>query len=847
MHPSDVKISRLTSNLLSLSSQVAAYSAAESKKYDKGVAEAQRAAKVAPEAEKRHRGKRRAAVVSWDLGHNPAGRAYVLYKLLEKNWEVDLVGPMWSRYGDQIWAPLRDSELKVRSFRCSNISEFVPKAEALAAAQRYDIIYVCKPRLPSLYLGALLKQASDCPLVLDVDDFELSFFKNENYASEDELKNHLHKALHEPFEELATRYCQTLVKSADSITISNVALRARFGGHIVRHARDENTFVNSTQRRQAARAELGITSSDFALMFIGTPRPHKGVLQVVKALNDINDPRLVFHIVGSVNDVALKKELTSFENARIVLHPNCAFERLPELLAGADLVPLIQDIDHPISQYQIPAKVSDALSLGVPVVATSTPPLKDLIASGLVYEANLDTLSSVIVQIMTSTFEQSQVESTESTGIVSEQRRGFLGELSTSVNRLRLEQAITEAQTHHANKFNSDSVVPMFGQHSQTDSTADLPLALDRMVNIVRSHYKGLRGEVLRSAKERRLIMGNLIDRQMGVFDTDIIRSRTHVFSRKPKPVKLLGKELYGPGGYLRFVNEQLEEHGMRARDTIAWFCPVVLDAPELVEKIGFRGVVADLIDDQRAWDATDAAKLKLECNYRDTLAVADVVFANCDSLADTMQEYVSTPINVIPNGAERFDQFPSAPIPASLETINGPIVGYVGNLRDRIDWTLLHEIVPAMPDVSFVFFGPAGDNPNADSLAKYDNVHVLGVVPYSELAFHLKSFNVGLVPHLKNELTERMNPLKVYNYFAAGLPIVSSEVANLGKLGSQLQIASNASEFISAIRKSIAEPVDTQSEQWRATMNEIAWDTRVGNILETMDRTWHRKLRKSA
>jgi len=151
------------------------------------------------------------------------------------------------------------------------------------------------------------------------------------------------------------------------------------------------------------------------------------------------------------------------------------------------------------------------------------------------------------------------------------------------------------------------------------------------------------------------------------------------------------------------------------------------------------------------------------------------------------------------------------------------------------------------MPDVSFVFFGPAGDNPNADSLAKYDNVHVLGVVPYSELAFHLKSFNVGLVPHLKNELTERMNPLKVYNYFAAGLPIVSSEVANLGKLGSQLQIASNASEFISAIRKSIAEPVDTQSEQWRATMNEIAWDTRVGNILETMDRTWHRKLRKSA
>ena len=341
------------------------------------------------------------------------------------------------------------------------------------------------------------------------------------------------------------------------------------------------------------------------------------------------------------------------------------------------------------------------------------------------------------------------------------------------------------------------------------------------------------------------MIINNLVDRQMGIFDTDKLRCRTHMFSRKQIRTKFFGKELGAPGAHVRFINEQMEEHGMRARNTVAWFCPLIWDAPELIEKIGFKSVIADLIDDQRAWAATDAAREKMEKSYNDVLSAADLVFANCHSLAEAMQMHSNTKINVIPNGAERFVDLPEAPKPALLANIKGPIVGYVGNLRDRIDWTLLHEVVPAMPDVSFVFFGPSSDNLNADSLAKHKNVHVLGLVPYDELAFHLKAFDVGLVPHLNNQLTERMNPLKVYNYFAAGLPIVSSEVANLEDLGSFLKTASNATEFVVAIRESLNSLVDTESAQWKETMDAIAWESRVGKILEIMDQTLHRKLKK--
>jgi len=948
MHHNDVKFARLTRNLRILAEGATLHSETEAERLKQAVSNARNAATAAAISPVKKKKRGRAAVVAWDMGHNPVGRAYVLYRLLEKDWDVDLIGPMWSRYGKEIWEPLRGSELNIRSFHCEDLTDFLPKAEALVATKTYDMVYVCKPRLPSLFLGALLKDASGCPLVLDVDDFELSFFKDESTASLDELKAGAEVALHEPFEELGTRYAQSLISTADAVTVSNVALRGKFGGHIVRHARDEEEFLNTAERRQSARERLGISDSDFALMFIGTPRPHKGVLEVARALDELDDPSIVFHIVGDISDQALRESLQSYSRARIVCHPNCAFEELPVLLAGADLVPLIQDTSHAISQFQIPAKVSDALSLGVPVLATSTPPLKDLIAAGTIHETDTERLADSIRELKNKA--QSNVLA-GSDNTVSEERRNFVNELGMGVNRARLEQAILEAQARVAagaevieeEAMVVSPVVPFLRSTSRDFGDARLPEPWNDMVQLFRDHYRLLRSREIDVSRERRgepslavaakranggtsarvrrylpaiisgrsksydiaffwkqndsgmygrrsdmiakglaesgrvnqmvhfdapvsapslnqhfsskqrevngqqeLILKNLVDRRLGIYDTHVMKSRTFVHSGQEQRSRIAGLAIDRKESYVRYVNEQLEAAGMRANRTLAWFCPVIWDVHELINKVGFAGVIADLIDDQRAWDCKADWRRKLEANYRNTLGAADIVFANCDLLADSMTQYAPN-IHVVPNGAERFERFPMAEKPASLQGIKGPVAGYVGNMRDRIDWMLLHEVVQAMPDVSFVFYGPSSDNPNADSLAKHDNVHILGVIPYAELPFHLRSFDVGLVPHLNNQLTERMNPLKVYNYFAAGLPVVSSEINNLEDLGSALQTGRNATEFVQAIRTSLANPVDTKSAGWQRTMDTIAWDTRVNSILSVMDQSLRRGWKLSA
>lgn len=930
MDAKDIRLARLERNLRHLAEEAHGFALAEAARTRQAIADANVNARAAAleDTSTRKPVRGRAAVVAWDIGHNPVGRAHVLYRLLERDWDVDLIGPLWSRYGRKLWEPLRNEEMQVRSFRCSTLAEFVPRAEMLAATRIYDVVYVCKPRLPSLYIGALIKDSSDCPLVLDVDDFELSFFKDESFAALDEIAADREHALHEPFEELGTRYAQTLIAAADAVTVSNVALRARFGGHVVRHARDEQAFVNSTERRTAARERLGIADSDYALMFIGTPRLHKGVLDVADAVAETGDPAIVFHLVGDVGDKRLREALQA-HGARVVMHPNCAFDELPELLAGADLVPLIQDLDHPISQYQIPAKISDALSLGVPVLATRTPPLLDLIASGCIHATDKADLACAIVELKS--------ERVDAHHDALRARRDFVNELGMTVNRARLAMAIDEAGSRSDSMRNAESPSTYAAQPwsprrnrrqgdplERDEGQARLPPPLAEMVELVRAQYRcerkaafpapseaampnrfpsivrelqssydiaffwkqndsglyGRRSDMIaqylvasgrvdkllhfdapRTAPslekyfapdfsdgsgQEGLILRNLLDRRAGILDTGEVRARTFIAADRPRRGRLFGEPVYRQSSYVRYVNEQLEEAGMRASQTVAWFCPVIWDAPELIDKVGFGGVVSDLIDDQRAWESTERFHAKIDESYRETLQRSDLVFANCDALADAMGEFAQN-IHVVGNGAERFSEMPAGELPPALAGIDGPIAGYVGNLRDRIDWLLLHQVVTAMPDVAFVFFGPAGDNPNAESLAKYPNVHMPGLLPYAELPRHLRAFDVGLVPHLPNRMTERMNPLKVYNYFAAGLPVVSSEIGNLPDLGAELRTASDADGFIRGIRAAVSTRVDTSTSEWQRTMDSIAWDTRVTSILTIMDRSLRGDVRRRA
>lgn len=814
----------------------------------------------------------RAAIVSWDMGHNPVGRAFVLQRLLSQDWSSVVVGPGWRRYGNGLWPPLLETGIESRVFPCRTLLDFYPRAALEATKERFDLVYVSKPRLPSLFLGFLIKEYSECPLILDIDDHELSFFENRLGADLAEVRSAGAPALMEPYEEIGTRFSENFIEHADAVTVSNIALRDRFGGSIIRHARDENAFDPARFDRASVRRELGVADDEFALIFVGTVRPHKGVLEVLQAIDEIADDKISLHIVGDGAPADLGKMLKRFERARVVQHPSWSYENLPWLLCAADCIPLLQDPDHPIAAYQIPSKISDATAVGVPVLMTDVPPLRDLRELPGLHRVRRETLKDRLLELKASKDEVDR----------SKIRSGFLTEFSEAVNRARLQLTIAEIKRvkplpqlfhdvrvlmseaigeaaaradkshfpipalHQASKPRSNVVFfwkqndtgiygrrsDMIAKHLLLSNEVDRILFFDAPIGVAALDSLSQKANAA-PQDQSALVLRNTIARLERRLDTDRLLQRSFVH-RSASQSRLLGHDLPEEADFPAFVAREMQEAGFDPKDTIAWVCPVVWQFPRIFAETGFRACVADIIDDQRSWNIHEGYRKQLDDLYRQTLSVAHVTFANCAPVAANFESYVSNPIRIVPNGAERFDV-----IADKLSLIEGiaqtgrPTIGYVGNLRDRIDWELLEGLVRMRPEWSFVFAGSAEDNSNIASIAKFANVRFLGVVEYHDLPSFLMSIDVGIVPHIVNDMTNSMNPLKVYNYLAAGVPVVSTAIPNLNELVDLISVANGPEEFAAAIENCLAKAsrkVDVESR--RDFLDKISWKARVDEIL---------------
>ena len=152
------------------------------------------------------------------------------------------------------------------------------------------------------------------------------------------------------------------------------------------------------------------------------------------------------------------------------------------------------------------------------------------------------------------------------------------------------------------------------------------------------------------------------------------------------------------------------------------------------------------------------------------------------------------------------------APVPADLARIPAPRALFVGALNElKVDAELLGALAEAEPGLSVVLVGPVteagpGARRELDALVRRPNVHALGGRPYAELPGYLAGADVGLVPYLANRYTAGVFPMKVYEYLAAGLPVVAAGLPELaGAEGAAL--ASGRDEFVNAVRAALADP----------------------------------------
>ena len=168
--------------------------------------------------------------------------------------------------------------------------------------------------------------------------------------------------------------------------------------------------------------------------------------------------------------------------------------------------------------------------------------------------------------------------------------------------------------------------------------------------------------------------------------------------------------------------------------------------------------------------------------------------------------------------------------VPADIADLPGPIIGFHGLLADWVDYELIKKTAEHFKDGSVVLIGKIAVDAEkkVKILDGVRNVHFLGRKPYADLPAYCKAFDVALNPFAINELTLAANPLKVREYLAAGLPVVSTDIPEVRILEDCL-VGTSHGDFIKKIEQALANPKRRDAvsdaiahESWEAKVDEL-------------------------
>jgi glycosyltransferase involved in cell wall biosynthesis len=219
----------------------------------------------------------------------------------------------------------------------------------------------------------------------------------------------------------------------------------------------------------------------------------------------------------------------------------------------------------------------------------------------------------------------------------------------------------------------------------------------------------------------------------------------------------------------------------------------------------------------------------------RELAQSVDIVAYTAKSLREYVAGHSPRRMLYLPNGVN-YAQFASpVAAPKEYSFIPRPIAVYVGSMESWFDFELVARSARALPHVSFVFIGP--DDLAQGKLRKIRNIFLLGRRPHAVLPGYLQHAQLGLIPFNRNAnsaLVDNINPLKLYEYLAAGLPVVSVKWREIESLNSPAFLADDASGFIELIQRALATPPDPGTLQ-RAALNED-WGTRVDCLLSALE-----------
>jgi glycosyltransferase involved in cell wall biosynthesis len=213
----------------------------------------------------------------------------------------------------------------------------------------------------------------------------------------------------------------------------------------------------------------------------------------------------------------------------------------------------------------------------------------------------------------------------------------------------------------------------------------------------------------------------------------------------------------------------------------------------------------------------------------------ADLVLASASELVDRCRQY-NARVHYVPHGVD-YEHFSAAladgPVPEELERIRAPRVGFFGLIHEWVDLELVGALA-RRTEYSFVLLGEP--IVPVDEIAALDNVHFIGRRPYASLPSYCRGFQAAIVPFRSSELTKSVNPVKLREYAAAGLPIVSTDLPEVRRCAKIAACADDLESWLKELTRAVERGVDqSQRHAQSARVREEDWAVRCEEIGELL------------
>lgn len=692
------------------------------------------------------------AVVCWDGAHNPIGRAKVLYDILATHRPVVLFCWVHEEFGGNLWKPLCNSAISLVAIPWQYRRKIVPLFQEYGL--KFNTVWISKPRLPSFLLASAVSHP-ETRFILDIDDNEESFIKTQEQSCA-------------AYDSLGLTLCNDLLCSVSSRTVVSPPLQKKFGGIFVRHARKVGI------ERKARSGEA------YKIAFIGTVRKHKNLLAIAKAFQCVRFSYhlpLELHVYG---DIEPPEYRTTLEENGAVLRPMLPANNLPDILSEMDAVitgfpnNTDQEINQEILESQVPAKISDALAAGLPVLTPKTPAVADLVDIPGVFvfteENFVNCLVAALKQKTPLTLPQDftlegayeAFDKAEKSALPAPVIQNLLpfsegNEDSTQALILIWKQQDAGLYGRRIDQI-ARSYKRFFPNHKvfilEFFCTNTLPKALSSSTTIF--------PEAENFSDEQPLKYDFLTEKQYGL-ECHGVTLKTFFYSTE----KGLQNDFF-------FF---LTSHHLRPNNSLLILFPIIQEWRLVEEILRPYHRIIDIVDNQMSWAKNEERGSFVMEQYFRLLAPADYVVFNTENPRIFFKDRHF--LDAVPNVHLISNWYT---LPENVVLHRQPLlekttsIFYSGNMNDRFDWNLLHFLANQQ-NIHLHLAGSAQRvTEKLRDLLMYKNVSYHGVITEQETLAWLQAMDMAIVPHILDNVSTFMNPIKIQMYLAIHLPTLCPE-----------------------------------------------------------------------